>query len=117
MIIGAIARNSVYMVPLSALAALFYWIVGGGIAPLSLVGMGFGVLNEYVPFSNVYRTSIEMFVQGTFTYLLVDVLVIWSFAVVFLMMSPFLAERFARVDFGSRIEQIRQRRRREVSPS
>ncbi|MFW9968430.1 MAG: ABC transporter permease, partial [Candidatus Thorarchaeota archaeon] len=66
-IIGAITRNSVYIVPLSALGALFYWIVGGGIAPLSIAGMGFGALNEYVPFSNVYRTMIEMFVQGTYT--------------------------------------------------
>jgi ABC-2 type transport system permease protein len=116
-IIGAVARNSVYVVPLTALGALFYWIVGGGIAPLSLVGMGFGVLNEYVPFSNVYRTTIEMFVQGTYTYLLVDVLVIWSFAVAFLMISPLLANRLARLDFGSRIEQMRQRRRHKVSPA
>ena len=92
-------------------------IVGGGIAPLSLVGTGFGVLNEYVPFSNVYRTAIEMFVQGTYTYLLVDILVIWSFAVVFLIMSPILADKLARVDFGRKIEQIRQRRRRKTSLS
>jgi hypothetical protein len=44
-------------------------------------------------------------------------LVIWSFAVVFLMMSPILADKLARVDFGRKIEQIRQRRRRETSPS
>lgn len=116
-IIGAVARNSVYMVPLCVLGALFYWIVGGGIAPLSLGGIGFEVLNEYVPFSNVYRTAIEMFVQGTYTYLLVDILVIWSFAFVFLIISPILADRIARVDFGRRIEQIRQRRRSKTSLS
>lgn len=116
-IIGAVVRNSVYMVPLSALGALFYWIVGGGIAPLSLGGIGFEVLNEYVPFSNVYRTAIEMFVQGTYTYLHVDILVIWSFAVAFLMMSPILADKLSRVDFGRKIEQIRQRRRRKASLS
>ncbi|MGD9381040.1 MAG: ABC transporter permease [Candidatus Thorarchaeota archaeon] len=116
-IIGALVRNSVYMVPLSALGALFYWIVGGGIAPLSLVGAGFGVFNEYVPFSNVYRTAIEMFVQGTYTYLHVDIFVIWSFAIAFLLMSPILADKLARVDFGRKIEQIRQRRRRKASLS
>jgi ABC-2 type transport system permease protein len=116
-IIGAVVRNSVYMVPLSALGALFYWIVGGGIAPLSLVGAGFGVFNEYVPFSNVYRTAIEMFVQGTYTYLHVDIFVIWSFAIAFLLMSPILADKLARVDFGRKIEQIRQRRRRKASLS
>jgi ABC-2 type transport system permease protein len=116
-ILGAFARNSVYIVPLAALGTLFYWIVGGGIAPLSLVGVGFGVLNEYVPFSNVYRTAIEMFVQGTYTYIIVDLLVIWSFSIVLLIISPIIAERIARVDFSSRIEQIRQRRRRRTSPS
>ncbi|MFX1270904.1 MAG: ABC transporter permease [Promethearchaeota archaeon] len=116
-IIGALARNSVYVVPLCALGALFYWIVGGGIAPLSLVGMGFGMLNEYAPFSNVYRTAIEMFVQGTYTHIMVDLSVIWSFSVVLLVISPIMAERIARIDFVSRIEQIRQRRRKRTSLS
>ncbi|MFW9967786.1 MAG: hypothetical protein ACFFEA_11595, partial [Candidatus Thorarchaeota archaeon] len=74
-----------------------------------------GALNEYVPFSNVYRTMIEMFVQGTYTYLLVDMLVIWSFAVVFLMISPILADKASRVDIGTRIDRIRQKRGRKTS--
>ncbi len=114
-IIGAITRNSVYIVPLSALGALFYWLVGGGVAPLSIVGMGFGAFNEYIPFSNVYRTMIEMFVQGTYTYLLIDMLVIWSFAVVFLVISPILADKASRVDIGMRIDKLRQKRGRNTS--
>lgn len=109
-ILGALARNSVYIVPLCALVVLFYWITGGGIAPLSLVGGGFGVLNEYVPFSNVYRTMIEMFVQGTYNYLAIDLALIWIPAVFLLIVSPLAASRFSEVDFSRHIRELRNRR-------
>ncbi|UCE09024.1 MAG: ABC transporter permease, partial [Candidatus Thorarchaeota archaeon] len=115
-IIGSFMRNSVYVVPLSAMGALFYWIVGGGIAPLSLVGMGFVVVNEYSPFSNVYRTMIEMLVQGTYTHLLVDLTTIWVLACLFLLISPAIADRAARTDFTGKIEQIRQKRQMGTTP-
>ncbi|MFX0107878.1 MAG: ABC transporter permease [Candidatus Hodarchaeota archaeon] len=117
LILGAIFRNSVFVVPLAALGALFYWIVGGGIAPLELVGLSFGVVNEYAPVANVYRSLIRMFVEGSYGSLLIDMSVIGIFAGVFLIVSPAIAHRAGKIDFGSRIEQIRQQRKRNTSPS
>ena len=114
-ILGAIFRNSVFVVPLAALGALFYWIVSGGIAPLELVGVTFNVVNEYLPVTNVYRSLIRMFVEGSYTTLGVDLMVTGAFAVVFAVISPIIADRMAEVDFGARIERTRQRRKERPS--
>jgi ABC-2 type transport system permease protein len=110
-ILGAILRNSVFVVPLAALGALFYWIVSGGIAPLELVGLSFGVVNEYSPVANVYRSLIRMFVEGSYGSLGVDITIIGIFAVAFTILSPLLAARVSEIDFGARIEHFRQRRK------
>lgn len=111
LILGAVFRNSVFIVPLAALSGIFYWIVGGGIAPLELVGVTFGAFNEYIPISNVYRSLIRMFVEGSYGTIIIDLTVIGSFALVFTLLSPFIADRVARVDFSQKLEQIKQRRR------
>ncbi|NHJ12645.1 MAG: ABC transporter permease [Candidatus Thorarchaeota archaeon] len=114
-ILGSLVRNSVYVVPICALVALFYWITGGGIAPLSLAGMGFAVLNEYVPFANAYRTMIEMFVQGTYSYVVIDMSILWILAILFLVLSPVVASRLEGIDFGARLNQARNRRRKQTT--
>ncbi|MFX1559938.1 MAG: ABC transporter permease [Promethearchaeota archaeon] len=113
-IAGAIFRNSVFVVPVAALGAIFYWIVGGGIAPLSLVGATFETMNEYLPVSNVYRSLIRMFVEGTYTSLVIDLTVIGVFAVVFLIFSPIITERLTEVDFGQKLEDVKKRRARRA---
>ncbi|MFX1604841.1 MAG: ABC transporter permease [Promethearchaeota archaeon] len=113
-IAGAIFRNSVFVVPVAALGAIFYWIVGGGIAPLSLVGATFETMNEYLPVSNVYRSLIRMFVEGTYTSLVIDLTVIGVFAMVFLIISPIITERLTEVDFGQKLEDVKKRRARRA---
>ena len=110
LILGAILRNSVFMVPLAALTGIFYWIVGGGIAPLELVGVRFGVLNEYLPISNVYRSLIRMFVEGSYGTLFIDLIVISIFAFAFIVLSPIVTNKVAKVDFGQKLEDIKHRR-------
>jgi len=112
LLLGAIVRNSVFMVPLAALCGLFYWIVGGGIAPLELVGVAFGTINEYLPIANVYRSLIRMFVEGSYGTLSIDLSVIGIFAIVFVIISPILADRLSRVDIGQKLEEAKRRRRR-----
>jgi ABC-2 type transport system permease protein len=107
---GAIFRNSVFVVPVAALGGVFYWIVGGGIAPLSLVGATFGAFDEYLPVSNVYRSLIRMYVEGAYISLIVDLTVIGIFAVVLLFVSPIIADRLAEVDFGRKLEELKKRR-------
>lgn len=116
-VLGAILRNSVFMVPIAALGALFYWIVGGGIAPLEIVGVSFGVVNEYTPISNVYRSLIRMFVEGSYNSLIIDMSVIGVFAAATVVLAPYLADMGSRINFGARIERIRQRRKMRSSPS
>jgi ABC-2 type transport system permease protein len=111
-IVGAIFRNSVFVVPVAALGAIFYWIVGGGIAPLGLVGATFEAFNEYLPVSNVYRSLIRMFVEGAYTSLIVDLSIIGIFAVIFLIISPIIADRLTEVDFGRKLEELKKRRAR-----
>jgi len=111
LIFGALTRNSVFMVPLAALAALFYWIVGGGIAPLELVGDVFGIFDEYVPISNVYRSLIRMFVEGSYTSLLVDLSMIWLFAIVFVVAAPTVTHRLSQVNIGQTFTNLKQRRK------
>ncbi|MGY5875022.1 MAG: ABC transporter permease [Candidatus Thorarchaeota archaeon] len=113
-IAGAIFRNSVFVVPVAALGAIFYWIVGGGIAPLGLVGATFGTFDEYLPVSNVYRSLIRMFVEGTYSSLIIDVSVIGIFAVVFLIISPIITKRLIEVDFGKKLEDLKKRRTRQT---
>lgn len=110
-IAGAILRNSVFLVPTAALSGIFYWIVGGGIAPLELVGSPFGAVNEYLPVSNVYRSLIRMFIEGSSGWLFTDLAVIGIFAIVFTMISPFVALRVSHIDFSTKIERIRKRRK------
>ncbi len=107
---GSIFRNSVFVVPVAALGGIFYWIVGGGIAPLGLFGATFGTFDEYLPVSNVYRSLIRMYVDGTYTSLAVDLSVIGVFAVVFLVISPIIADRLTEVDFGQKLEDMKKRR-------
>jgi ABC-type multidrug transport system permease subunit len=107
---GAIFRNAVFMVPVAALGAIFYWITGGGIAPLEMVGVGFGYVNEYLPISNVYRSLIRMFVEGSYNTLFIDLGVISIFALVFLVLSPMITDRITRIDFSRKINEIRNKR-------
>ncbi len=109
--LGAILRNSVFMVPTAALGALFYWITGGGIAPIEIAGLRFGILNEYAPFSNIYRSAVRMFVEGSYQTLLVDLGVGTVFAIVALILCPMIAARASTIDMGGTIQGIRQRRR------
>jgi len=116
-IMGAVVRNSVFTVPLAALAGIFYWIVGGGIAPLEIIGAPFGAFNEYLPISNVYRSLIRMFIDGNYEWLLVDLGVIGAFAAVFVLISPAIAHRAAQVNYGQRLQHLKNRRRRTQSPT
>jgi ABC-2 type transport system permease protein len=110
LIAGAIFRNSVFVVPVGALGAIFYWIVGGGIAPLELVGSSFDLMNEYLPVSNVYRSLIRMFVEGSYGTLLIDIAVIGVFAIIVMIISPVIANRLSEVNFGQKIEEVKSRR-------
>ena len=110
LIAGAVFRNSVFVVPVAALGALFYWMTGGGIAPLEMMGIGFGTVNEYLPMSNVYRSLIRMFVDSSYSSLLIDAGVISIFAIVFTIISPILADRTTQMDFTRKIQEIRTRR-------
>jgi ABC-2 type transport system permease protein len=112
LIAGAIFRNSVFIVPVAALGGIFYWIVGGGIAPLELVGAPFGAFNEYLPVSNVYRSLIRMFVEGSYGWLAVDMAIIGIFAVAFVIISPLAAHRVAQVNLGQKLQHLKSRRQR-----
>jgi len=110
LIAGAVFRNSVFVVPIAALGAIFYWIVAGGIAPLGLLGATFDVVNEYLPVSNVYRTLIRMFVEGTYTSLTLDLTVIGLFAVFIMIISPMIANRISQLNLGQILEDAKNRR-------
>ncbi len=110
-IAGTVFRNSVFLVPIAALGAIFYWIIGGGIAPLELVGASFGVVNEYLPVANVYRSLIRMFVEGSYSTLLIDISVIWIFAIILLIISPILSDKIAQMDITRKIGEIKSRRK------
>lgn len=108
LILGAVARNSVYVVPLAALSSLFYWIMGGGMAPLLLAGLGFDMLDWYSPISNAYRSLTSMFVDGTYHTLLVDLGILGLSAVVLLILAPLIAERISRFKYPD-ISQMKRR--------
>jgi ABC-2 type transport system permease protein len=112
-ILGTVVRNSVFLVPLAALGGIFYWIVSGGIAPLELVGVSFGAVNEYLPVSNVYRSVIRMFVENSYSTLFVDLAVIGIFAIVLVVISPLVADRLSEVDFVQKLEELKKRRFRQ----
>jgi ABC-type multidrug transport system permease subunit len=114
LIAGAIFRNSVFLVPVAALGGIFYWIIGGGFAPLDLFGVTFDVVDEYLPVSNVYRSLIRMFVDASYGTLLIDIAVIGVFAIVFMIISPIIADRLAEVDFGRKLEEVKKRRTRRA---
>jgi len=114
-IAGAIFRNSVFVVPVAALGGIFYWIVGGGIAPLELVGASFDISNEYLPVSNVYRSLIRMFVEGSYVTLPVDLTVIGIFAAILLAISPMITEKVAQLNMSQILEDIKHRRRNRES--
>jgi len=109
-IVGATLRNSVFTVPIAALTGIFYWIVGGGIAPLEIIGAPFGAFNEYLPISNVYRSLIRMFIDENDEWLPIDLGVVGVFAAVFLIISPAIAYRVAQVNFGQKLQHMRSRR-------
>jgi ABC-type multidrug transport system permease subunit len=111
-ILGALLRNSVFTVPIAALTGIFYWIVGGGIAPLEIIGTPFGAFNEYLPISNVYRSLIRMFIDGNYEWLPVDIGIIGVFAAVFVIISPTIAHRAAQVNYGQKLQHMRSRRQR-----
>jgi len=114
-IAGAIFRNSVFVVPVAALGAIFYWIVGGGIAPLELVGASFDISNEYLPVSNVYRSLIRMFVEGSYVTLSVDLTVIGIFAAILLAISPMITAKVAQLNMSQVLEDIKHSRRNRES--
>jgi ABC-type multidrug transport system permease subunit len=109
-IAGAVFRNAVFIVPVAALGAIFYWITSGGIAPLELVGVGFGTVNEYLPISNVYRSLIRMFVEGSYSSLVIDFGVICVFAFFLLIVSPILTDKMTTIDFTRKFREIKNRR-------
>ncbi len=108
LMLGAFARNSVYVVPLAALSSLFYWILGGGMAPLLLAGLGFGIVDSYFPFSNAYRSLITMFVDGIYSTLLIDMVVLGAFSFALLVLAPLIAERIARLNYPD-ISRLKRR--------
>lgn len=109
-IAGAIFRNAVFIVPVAALGSIFYWITGGGIAPLELVGVGFDTVNEYFPISNVYRSLIRMFVEGSYSSLFIDFGVICICAAILMIVSPIATDRITQMDFTRKISEIKNRR-------
>jgi ABC-2 type transport system permease protein len=109
-IAGAVFRNAVFIVPVASLGAIFYWITSGGIAPLELVGVGFGTVNEYLPISNVYRSLIRMFVEGSYSSLVIDFGVICVFAFFLLIVSPILTDKMTTIDFTRKFREIKNRR-------
>lgn len=112
--LGAVLRNAVFMVPLAALAALFYWILGGGIAPLELAGASFGVLDEYAPISNIYRSAIRMFVENNYDLLFIDLGVGFVLTILAIMVAPLLAKRWAKTDLWGRFARMKQRRQKAM---
>ena len=110
-VLGAIFRHSVYMVPLAVLVSLYYWIMGGGMAPLMIGGAQFDIIDSYWPISNAYRSLVTMFVDASYKTLGVDLLILGIASIGMLILAPILANYIARVDYMRRIEAIRQRRR------
>ncbi|TFG30337.1 ABC transporter permease [Candidatus Thorarchaeota archaeon] len=111
-IAGSVFRNAVFIVPVAALVGIFYWITGGGIAPLELLGVSFGAFNEYLPISNVYRSLIRMFVEGNYSSLSLDLGVISLFAIIFTIISPVLADKITQVDLSRQIQDMKNRRKK-----
>jgi hypothetical protein len=111
-ILGALSRHSVYVVPLAALSSLFYWIMGGGMAPMLLAGIQIDLVDNYSPISNAYRSLTTMFIDGVYTTLLFDLAVIGGFAIALLVIAPMIAIRLARIDYSHRIEELKRRRKR-----
>ena len=111
LVLGAIFRHSVYLVPLSALSALYFWIMGGGMAPLMIAGAQFEIVDSYSPFSNAYRSLVNMFVDASYTTLGTDLLILCIASVGLLLTAPVIASCLARVDYMQKVAAIRQRRR------
>jgi ABC-2 type transport system permease protein len=113
-VIGALFRNSVYIVPITAIVSVFYWLTGGGIAPLDVTGLQFSIANEYLPISNVYRSLIAMFVEGNSATLFIDLNVIALFAASAMIAAPFVVNRIIRIDFSRKFQVILQKRREQT---
>ncbi len=96
-ILGSLVKHSVYIVPISALSSLFYWIMGGGMVPLLIAGLSFGIADTYSPISNAYRSLTEMFVDGTSSSLFVDAGILWMAAVAFLLFAHLAVKRLLRL--------------------
>jgi hypothetical protein len=99
-VLGAFARSSVYVVPLAALSSLFYWIMGGGMAPLLLAGLSFDAIDSYSPFSNAYRSLTNMFVDGIYTTLAADLLLLWTVTIAVLVIAPMASDRLSKVEYS-----------------
>lgn len=108
-VLGAIARSSIYVVPLAALSSLFYWIMGGGMAPLLLAGLGFDWVDSYSPISNAYRSLTSMFVDGNYASLIVDLGVLGISTLATLIIAPLVTDRLSRVKYPS-ISRPKRRR-------
>ncbi|MFW9977879.1 MAG: ABC transporter permease [Candidatus Thorarchaeota archaeon] len=108
-VLGAIARSSIYVVPLAALSSLFYWIMGGGMAPLLLAGLGFDWVDSYSPISNAYRSLTSMFVDGNYASLIVDLGVLGISILATLIIAPLVTDRLSRVKYPS-ISRPKRRR-------
>ncbi len=101
--LGALFKNSVYLVPLTAMIALCYWILGGGLTPLDVIGIGSESLNLFSPFYNVYRSLIAVFTTGTSSMMLLDVVFAWAFAVLLFVPLLRLSRRaFSITHIGAR---------------
>ncbi|MHA1771764.1 MAG: ABC transporter permease [Candidatus Thorarchaeota archaeon] len=92
-LLGSLFKNSVYLVPLTAMLSLCYWILCGGIAPLQILGMGSESINLFTPFFNVYRSLVAIFISGTSPTLVWDIVMIWVFALVLLGPILWLTQR------------------------
>jgi hypothetical protein len=112
-LLGSVFRNSVYLVPTTAISGVFYWLAAGGLAPLLILGLGFDIFDDYVPISNVYRSLTSMFVDGSSALFLIDFSVIAAFACAFVIIVPPLTRRIIQVDFTQRLSEIREKRRRK----
>jgi hypothetical protein len=60
--------------------------------------------------SNVYRSLIRMFVEGSYSSLSIDLGVICVFATLLMIVSPVVTDRIAHMDLTRKIREIKNRR-------
>ncbi len=107
LMLGASLRNSVYVVPLSSLLALFYWFGGGGIAPLMQITNGLDSLFLiFSPLSSVYRSAITMLISGDLTFYLFDLATIGVFSMIMMIVAPILTMKIAGIDYHRLLSKL-----------